>query len=66
MKGFNVSSQELLVLKAAHRASKNKSGAYKINAVILLGSGWTVKKVKDALLLDDETLSNYSVSDNDF
>lgn len=33
-----------------------KRSAYKINAVILLGSGWTLGEVKDALLIDDETL----------
>ena len=61
MKGFNLSTQELLVLRTAHRVAKSKSAssAYKINAVILLGTGWTLNKVKDALLLDDETLRNY-------
>lgn len=59
MKGFNLTTEELLELRDAHRFSKNKSSAYKINAVILLGTGWTLKKVKDALLLDDETLRDY-------
>jgi transposase len=59
MKGFNISKEELLELKAAHKLEKNKHAAYKINAVILLGSGWTLKKVKSALLLDEETLRSY-------
>ena len=34
-------------------------GMSEINAVILLGTGWTVKSVSEALLLDEDTLSNY-------
>ena len=54
----------MVELRIAHREAKrtNAVAAYKINAVILLGSGWTLKKVKDALLLDDETLRNYITS----
>jgi len=59
MKGFNLSKNELAELRKAHKSEKNKHAAYKINAVILLGSGWTLKKVKSALLLDDETLRSY-------
>ena len=59
MKGFNLSQSELVELRAAHKLEKNKHAAYKINAVILLGSGWTLDKVKSALLLDDETLRSY-------
>ena len=59
MKGFNLSKQELTDLRFAHKAAKNKNAAYRINAVILLGTGWTLKKVKLALLLDEETLRGY-------
>lgn len=61
MKGFNLSHQELEDLRLAHKAAKrtNANAAYKINAIILLGTGWTLKKVKSALLLDDETLRSY-------
>jgi hypothetical protein len=41
MKAFNLSKSELEALRAAHKLEKNKHAAYKINAVILLGSGWT-------------------------
>lgn len=59
MKGFELPLSELQQLKAAHKAEKNKRYAYRINAIILLGSGWTLETVKEALLLDEETLSNY-------
>lgn len=62
MKGFYLSPEELSSLHVAHRdqlKSRNPHGAYKINAVILLGTGWTLTKVKEALLFDDETLRSY-------
>ena len=61
MKGFRLTKIELAELKEAHRQAKrsNANAAYKINAVILLGTGWKLKQVKQALLLDDETLKSY-------
>src|SRR3990167_8291236 len=62
MKGFQLTSEEIQELRAAHKSavnSKNTRSAYKINAVILLGSGWSTEEVVEALLLDDETLRNY-------
>jgi len=64
MKGFHLTKEQVIELRIAHREAKrtNAVAAYKINAMILLGSGWTLKRVKDALLLDDETLRNYIAS----
>jgi len=59
MKGFKLNSDQLQELRLAHRLEKTRSAAYKINAVILLGTGWKLKDVRKALLLDDETLRNY-------
>ena len=59
MKDFWLTNEELKELRAAHRAERNRNAAYKINAVILLGTGWKLKQVKDALLIDDETLRSY-------
>jgi hypothetical protein len=59
MKDFWLSNEQLAELRAAHRSERNKHAAYKIKAVILLGSGWRVNQVKEALLLDDETLRSY-------
>lgn len=59
MKNFHLSPEEVLELRAAHRAERNRYALYKINAVILLGTGWKLKDVKEALLLDDETLRSY-------
>lgn len=59
MKGFTLTKEQVLALRVAHRAERNRHAAYKINAVILLGTGWKLKDVKQALLLDDETLRSY-------
>jgi transposase len=60
MKDFELSPKEITVLRAAHKKERlNVNKAYRINAVILLGSGWTLKQVSEALLLDEDTLSNY-------
>jgi transposase len=59
MKGFKLSKDELATLRRAHKSEHYKRSAYKINAVILLGSDWTLEEVKDALLIDDETLRSY-------
>ena len=46
-------------MRVAHRVTKNKREAYRINALLLLGKGWTYVQVSDALLIDEETLRNY-------
>lgn len=59
MKDFWLADTELKELRAAHRAERNRNAAYRINAVILLGTGWRLRQVKEALLIDDETLRSY-------
>ncbi len=59
MKKFQLSKEQVSELRIAHNAERNRNAAYKLNAVILLGTGWTLKNVKKALLLDDETLRGY-------
>ena len=59
MKNFNLTSEEIRDLRQAHNTERNRNAAYKINAIILLGSGWNLKEVKNALFLDEETLRSY-------
>ena len=59
MRNFDLTAEEIQELRAAHKSAKNKADAYRSNAVILLGTNWTLEEVVDALLLDDETLRNY-------
>ncbi len=59
MTEFTLSQEEISTLKRAHRAAKKKRDAYRINAIVLLGTGWTIREVAEALFLDDETIRNY-------
>ncbi|MBT5228681.1 MAG: helix-turn-helix domain-containing protein, partial [Methylococcales bacterium] len=59
MENFELSEQELTALRKEHRKCQNKRSAYRLNAVILLGSGWTLSDVQDALLIDKSTLTSY-------
>ena len=56
---FTLSQEEISSLKRAHKATKKKREADRIKAIILLGTGWTIRAVAEALLLDDETIRNY-------
>ena len=62
MRNFALSPEELLELHTEHRLAMKKKEvklAYRINAMILLGTGWKLKEVSKALLLDEETLRSY-------
>lgn len=59
MKGFKLNKDELADLRRAHKSEYYRRSADKIKSVVLLGSGWTLEEVKDALLLDEETLRSY-------
>ena len=62
MKNFELPPSEITELRLAHKAAKQSSNAqkaYKINAIILLGTGWTLEEVSNALLLDEETARKY-------
>ena len=61
MKKFQLTSEEIQELRVAHKAAKKTSAsdAYRINTIILLGTGWSYEEVVDALLLDEETIRSY-------
>jgi transposase len=59
MQDYRLTNQELTELRAAHRAARNAREAYRLNAVILLGSGWSAAEVAAALLVDDDTVRNH-------
>ena len=59
MKGFHLNQKDLDALHFALKQEHNKRYAYRIHAIILLGTGYTLKKVKKVLFIDDETLRSY-------
>jgi len=58
-----LSKKELAALKLAHREARRNERAKladKIKAVYLLGSGWKISDISEALLLDDNTIYRYN------
>jgi hypothetical protein len=51
MQDYQLTPQELGERRAAHRRVRDAREAYRLNAVILLGTGWRVKDVAKALLI---------------
>lgn len=62
MESYRLSQAELSDLKLLHRRTPEKRYADRIKAVILLGSGWPVGKVAEALLINRNTVrSDYKL-----
>ena len=59
MDDFRLTARQITKLKETHRKQRDKRLAYRINAIILLGSGWSVANVAAALLIDDQTVRNW-------
>jgi len=59
MLDYTLSVAELATLHQAHRKMKEKRLADRLKAVYLLGSGWTARKVSEALLVDEDTVRNW-------
>jgi len=56
MDDFQLTNKQIDALKVLHRSQRDKRFAYRINAIILLGSGWSVSQVAQALLIDEKTV----------
>jgi transposase len=59
MSDFKLSPEEINELKELHKSLKNKKVAYRINAIILLGSGQSFEEVASNLLLNEKTVKRY-------
>jgi transposase len=61
MQNFTLTPEQQIMLRLEHKRAKKDSAslAYRINAILLLGTGWTLEEVSNALLLDIETLRSY-------
>ena len=56
---YHLSERELAHLRSAHRHTREKRQADRLKAVYLLGRGWTVSQVAEALLLDPGSVRNH-------
>jgi transposase len=59
MNEFQLTTDQIAMLRALHRTLRDKRLAYRVNAVVLLGSGWTAAEVAQALLVDETTIRNW-------
>jgi len=55
MKGFQLTKSQVKRLKILHKKQRDRRAEDKIKAIVLLGTGWTLSEVSEALLLDTET-----------
>ena len=56
MDDFQLTTGQIASLKALHRLQRDRKKAYRVNAVVLLGRGWSVAQVAEALLVDEKTV----------
>jgi hypothetical protein len=56
MQDYHRNQQEFADLRAAHFIARNVREGYRLNAAILLGSGWSPSEVAAAMLIDDYTV----------
>jgi len=56
---YHLTQQELSELEYEHRHTSDKRYADRIKGVYLLGSGWPVSRVAQALMVDRESMRNH-------
>jgi len=56
---YHLTQQELDELEYEHRHTSDKRYADRIKALYLLGSGWPVSQVAQALMMDRESVRNH-------
>ena len=59
MDNFRLTAQRLADLKALHKKQRDRKKADRVKAIVLLGSGWSVDQVAQALLIDETTVRNW-------
>jgi transposase len=59
MLDFTLTTSELAELKKHHKRCKKRTEADRMKAVYLLGKGWSVVQVAEALLLEDDAIRRY-------
>ena len=56
MEEFQLSLEQVAALKALHKQQRDRKKADRVKAVVLLGTGWSVPQVAEALLVDVSTV----------
>ena len=60
MNGLTLTAEESQLLRNAHRRCKDKRAADRIKAIYSLGNGQSAEDVMSILMVDEETLRNYT------
>ena len=56
LEDFQLTTEQIASLKLLHRTLRDRKKADRVKAIVLLGSGWTVANVAEALLIDEKTV----------
>jgi len=56
---FRLTDRQIAKLKTLHRSLRKRQLADRVKAVVLLGSGWSVAQVAQALLVDEATVRHW-------
>jgi transposase len=56
MDDFQLTTGQIASLKALHRLQRDRRFADRVKAIVLLGTGWSVAAVAEALLVDEKTV----------
>jgi transposase len=56
MENHRLTKTQIAALKVLHKTQRDRRFAYRINAIILLGTGWSTAQVSEALLVDEQTI----------
>jgi transposase len=59
VENFRLTKRQIDALKATHRKQRDRRFADRVKAIVLLGSGWSVSEVAEALLVDETTIYNW-------
>jgi transposase len=59
MDNFQLTSDQIIAFRSLHRKQRDRKKADRLKAIILLGSGWSVAEVAEALLLDEKTIYHW-------
>jgi len=56
MDDFRLTAKQITKLKALHRKQRDRRLVDRLKAIVLLGSGWSVASVSQALLVDEKSV----------
>jgi transposase len=59
LEDFHLTTEQIVSLKSLHRLQRDRKKADRVKAIVLLGSGWSVAQVAQALLIDEKTVHTW-------